>query len=340
MRLPPRLGTAIRITAFVLVLVIAASAMFLFVGVSRPATDVTWGATFSDVYARGLGLDPHETYRAILDDLGVRHLRLIAQWDQIESQPGVFSFGELDWQLREAAARGVTVILAVGMKTPRWPECHIPPWAQSLGATDAQHKALLDFMTAVVDRYTNHPEIKIWQVENEPYMPFGECPPADTSLLKEEIALTHRLDPLRPVLISDTGEFSLWWKVASLGDMVGTTLYRIVYSDPLSGYLTYPLPALFYGRKELLVNWLFGKKVINIELQAEPWAHESVATISPAERDKTMSVAQFGSIIDYARRTGIKEFYLWGAEWWYFMKEKQNNAAFWDAAKQVFNSGT
>ena len=32
----------------------------------------------------------------------------------------------------------------------------------------------------------------------------------------------------------------------------------------------------------------------------------------------------------------LKEFYLWGAEWWYWMKEKQNKPEIWDEAKKLF----
>jgi hypothetical protein len=32
--------------------------------------------------------------------------------------------------------------------------------------------------------------------------------------------------------------------------------------------------------------------------------------------------AHFRDDIDYARRTGADRVYLWGAEWWLFMREK------------------
>jgi hypothetical protein len=29
----------------------------------------------------------------------------------------------------------------------------------------------------------------------------------------------------------------------------------------------------------------------------------------------------------------MKEIYVWGVEWWYWMKITQNNSTLWDAAK-------
>ncbi len=45
---------------------------------------------------------------------------------------------------------------------------------------------------------------------------------------------------------------------------------------------------------------------------------------------------QFKANIDFAKKTGLKEFYLWGSEWWYWMKKKQNRPAIWDQAKKIF----
>jgi 2-iminoacetate synthase ThiH len=36
------------------------------------------------------------------------------------------------------------------------------------------------------------------------------------------------------------------------------------------------------------------------------------------EQDKTMSAEDIKKNIAFAKKTGIKEVYFWGAEWWYF----------------------
>src|SRR3990172_402270 len=72
--------------------------------------DADLGATFSTVYADDLAIDWREAYTAMLEDLGVRRLRLPAYWSRIEPEPGVFDFSELDWQLEQADRRGAKVI--------------------------------------------------------------------------------------------------------------------------------------------------------------------------------------------------------------------------------------
>src|SRR5258708_33217649 len=59
---------------------------------------VTFGVSFSDKYAHELGLEPHQTLVALLDDVKVRRFRLMSYWDEIEPQPGQYDFSELDWE--------------------------------------------------------------------------------------------------------------------------------------------------------------------------------------------------------------------------------------------------
>jgi len=43
-------------------------------------------------HSEELGLDWKKTYLAILDDLKVKNLKLVAYWDLIEEEPGVYNF--------------------------------------------------------------------------------------------------------------------------------------------------------------------------------------------------------------------------------------------------------
>jgi len=49
-----------------------------------------------------------------------------------------------------------------------------------------------------------------------------------------------------------------------------------------------------------------------------------------------MNFEQFKENIAYAKTAGFSENYFWGAEWWYWMKEKQNHPEFWNYAKELF----
>jgi len=48
-----------------------------------------------------------------------------------------------------------------------------------------------------------------------------------------------------------------------------------------------------------------------------------------------MDIDKFDEIIDFAKKTGFDEQYLWGAEWWYWMKT-QGNDEYWNHAKELF----
>ena len=75
---------------------------------------------------------------------------------------------------------------------------------------------------------------------------------------------------------------------------------------------------------------------MNVELQAEPWGPKLLYDISLEEQEKTMNAEQFKKNIEYAKKTGFDYHYLWGAEWWYWMKEKQGDPSIWNEAKMLF----
>lgn len=300
-----------------------------------PREDVHLGMTFSSRYATDLGLDWRETYLALLDDVGVRKLRLPVYWDLVEREKGAYDFSDLDWQLAEAKKRDAAVILAVGSKVPRWPECHIPAWARD--DTALRQEALLTFIRKAVGRYREETVIVKWQVENEPFLRFGVCPDFDVEFLEREVALVKALDPSRPVLLTDSGELSLWYGAASRGDEFGTTLYRDIYSANVGGYFTYPVGPNFFRAKEWVVR-LFSQqdKFSVIELQAEPWASGWLVNVPLEEQFITMNERRLEENVTYARRVGFQDIYLWGGEWWYWLKVKHDYPAVWEKGKELF----
>jgi len=315
-------------------IVLLIGALFLYA--PRRAQKTTWGVVFSQMHAQKLGLDWKETYLALLDDLKVRDIKIAVNWDMIEPGAGQYDFGDLDWQLDQAASRNARVILVIGMKTPRWPECHIPDWATGIGKPKQQQE-ILDYLRTIVQRYANRPEITTWQVENEPLFPFGTCPWRDPQFLAHEADWVRSLDPVkRQVLISDSGEGSLWINAARVGDVVGVTMYRVAYFDKLGIYIHYPIPPAFYWIKKEIITKLFHKPVICVELQAEPWCPGSLYNSTVQEEKKTMPIGQLEANIGFAQKTGLDTFYLWGGEWWYWMKTKQNDSSFWDEAKKLW----
>jgi len=54
------------------------------------------------------------------------------------------------------------------------------------------------------------------------------------------------------------------------------------------------------------------------------------------EQSKSMDLEKFKEMIKYTEQTGFDEAYLWGAEWWYWLKEKHNDDAIWQEAKKLW----
>jgi hypothetical protein len=118
--------------------------------------------------------------------------------------------------------------------------------------------------------------------------------------------------------------------------MAGTTMYKKVWFRQLRMYVSYLFPPVFYYRKAQIVKKIFNKKVIVVELQAEPWGPALLYDSSLTEQEKTMNLEQFKYNVEFAKKTGLDTFYLWGSEWWYWMKVKQNNPEIWNEAKKLF----
>ncbi len=301
---------------------------------------LTYGVSFSKFHSDELKLDWKKVYLALLDDLKVRSFRLSAHWPMVEPQDGKFNFSELDFQMREAQKRGASVILAVGRRLPGWPECHDPEWAKGKELNLREGK-LLDYMTAVVNRYKGFNNIKYWQVENEPYFTMfsrSDCGAFDENFLKKEVALVRRLDPGRPVLLTDSGEWGTWYKAYKNGDAFGTTMYLYVYfkQGGISEPVRYPLLPAFYRIKQNIIQTFFGKKPsLVIELPAEPWLLQPIIDTPLAFQLERMGPDKFNEMLGFSGKTGFGSFYLWGAEWWYWMRD-HGHPEFWERARALF----
>ncbi|MCX6806730.1 MAG: beta-galactosidase [Candidatus Berkelbacteria bacterium] len=320
--------------AIVLILLVAAWYSLFFFNFT-PASENTYGVSFASAQAEYLGFDAKEVYSALLDDLGVKNLRISVYWNRLQPQKDKYDFSELDWQMDQAQKHNASVILAIGRRVPRWPECHSPTWAKNLSKQEEEN-ALLSYLETVVLHYKNRPALRIWQVENEPFLDlFGECPRHDKKLLKKEINLVEKLDPNHPTMVTDSGEFGTWARTHGLGEYLGTSIYRIV-AEWWSGYVKYGgfIPPAFYPIKAWLVQKPMDQIIIS-ELQAEPWTRKELLKTSIQEQFKSMSLKQFKKNIVFAQRTGFTEIYFWGAEWWYWMKS-QDHPEFWEEARKLF----
>ncbi len=299
--------------------------------------EMEYGVTFSHKQASNLGLPWREVYLAMLDDLGVKKLRLSAYWDELEQERGVWNWDYLDWQISEAEKRNVEIVLAVGGRLPRWPECHFPEWSKASSTSERQIDTL-QYIRKTIERYRDRGAIRYWQIENEPFLPhFGECPDLDVKFLDEEIALVKTLDS-REVMMTDSGELSLWVPAAKRADIFGTTMYLDTYSAKLKSYIHYPIePGFFQFKKNISKLFASPKDWIVIELQAEPWGPVPFQQLEKKDRDRTMDLEKFKKITEFARQAGFKKLYLWGVEWWYWEKKINNDPKIWEEAKNLYH---
>lgn len=325
----------IGITILILLATIIILLVYFNIPVSTFNKDAKLGVTFSSRYASDIHLNWKEVYLAMLDDLRVKKIRIPIYWNLVEKNENEYDFSDLDWQLSEAWQRNAEVILVIGQKVPRWPECAIP---ERLKNDDQKRKTeLLKFIEVVVTRYKNNPEVKYWQVENEPFLPFGICPKLDVNLLDSEIALVKKLDPGRKIIVSDSGELSLWVRAASRADVFGTTMYRTIWKKGL-GYFDYPIGPRFFQFKYFL-NKIIARQnnAIVVELQAEPWVAGYTTEVALTEQFKSMNAEKLKDNVNFARQVGFPEIYLWGVEWWYWLKAEKNHPELWETAKTLFS---
>lgn len=322
----------------VLLVFIAIVLTYILLTLREMPRQIRYGATFSTMYAEELGLNWREVYIAMLDDLQVRDIRIPAYWERIEAEKDTYDWSELDFMLREARVRDADVVLAIGRRVPRWPECHIPAWAETL-PWEEQKVELRDYMTALIERYKDNPAVEYWQVENEPYLGVFapmHCGKLDKAFLEEEFALVRSLDT-RPILVTDSGNLGAWWGPYKHGDAFGTSLYIYFWTPNFGQYRTY-LPPLFYRAKDRLMSIFHGEKPsILIELALEPWLMQPIKDTPIDVQLTRMDQEKFDEIIEYASRTGFEKQYLWGVEWWYYMAEREH-PEFWDSAQTLYES--
>lgn len=295
---------------------------------------VRMGTSFSIDAARDLGVDWQANFTALLDDMHMKHFRLMSYWENSEKQPGSYNFEDLDWQMNEVAKRGATVSLAIGLRQPRWPECHQPAWARQLEVTNksAWNQSIETYIQTVVDRYKNHPALENWHLENEYFnRNFGDCRDFSVDRLKAELNLVKRHDPKHQVIVTLADQLGFPF-FGPYPDLYGTSLYKGNYVK-FYGYFPYPIPSQFYSAKAYFVKLLHGKEMFIHELQLEPWGPKPTKEMSVKDQDHYMDTKRMQENLDFAKQTGMKKMNLWGAEWWYWRKTKLNDPRPWNLVK-------
>lgn len=296
-----------------------------------------FGTTFIAKYARYLDLDPEETLDAMINDLGIKRYRLVSYWSSHEPNKDKYDFSDLDWQFKKIEKAGGTVSLAIGLRQPRWPECHMPGWAHNLPEGEWQ-KELNEYLEVVIDRYKDSPALESYQLENEYLLEvFGECPDFSRERLIAEFDLVKKLDPNHPIIVTRSNNAVPSWPVGKpRADIVGAAVYKRVWDKTVTKrYFEYPLPAWYYAFLTGGTELTTGRNTILHELQAEPWPPMGLKEASLEEQNKSFDAKRLPSRLEYAVDTGMRTIDIWGTEWWYWRKVKANDPSVWETGKET-----
>lgn len=294
------------------------------------------GIVYSFKQAEDFGFEPKQALVKILDQLEPKYLRVIAYWDRIEKQPGIFDFSEIDFQMKEAQRRGIKVTLIIGEKTPRWPECHYPSWLDSENRQERQ-VAVMKYLEAIVKKYREDSALEFWQLENEPFLAFGECPNLNHRDFYEKLKLLKSLDN-REIILTTSGELDTWFRAFAFGDRIGFSVYRRFFvSTPWKKIgLDYPILPNFYSTKASFWQLFFKKEVMITELQLEPWLEKKIVETPLEDQFRELDFDRLVAYLDYAERIRLPRFYLWGVEWWLWLEENGHPEFINYVAKNVF----
>lgn len=305
---------------------------------SEQSKPLQLGVSFIPDYASSLGVDPSQTMDGLLG-IGVKHFRLVSYWSDMEPTPGHYDFSQLDWQFQKAEAAHAKITLTLGLRQPRWPECHAPDWASKEPISQWQPQ-LEKFMAAVEQRYQHSPSLQDYQVENEYFLKgFGTCTDFSRSRLVSEYQLVKKLDPQHPIIVARSNN-TLGFPVGQpQPDEFSISVYKRVWDAGVTHrYLEYPQPSWLYGFIAGTQR-IFNHRDMRIaELQAEAWPPngQTIPQTSLVEQNKSLDAKRLAGRFTYAKNTGMRQIDAWGAEYWYYRLQVLHDPSLWNVAKQEY----
>lgn len=326
-----------------------------------------YGTSYSFEQAGWYGYDGRANFVKLLDDVKFDWVRLPFFWDRMISESGEFNkyFEDIEFAVSEAEKRNVKVVIALGLKTPYYPEYHFPinisrqvSFGQTIGAGHPIADKLLEIDNKVVSRLSKYENITYWQIENEPFLANVNNWKIEKSLIKEEIKVVRETDPdNRPIIINHVGPavFDRKWKqlvdVMQPGDVFGVNAYFKTQGInlfafglfgnelkiPWPRWLIWPVQSWYFlspnyetMKKELAV------KNINLwvlEMQAEPYVNNLEYA---ASGNYSFTVSDIERALTYLKNHRVESIGLWGANFWIY-REKMGDYSWIDEVKKTVN---
>lgn len=286
-----------------------------------------------------------------LQSLGITWVRLGCYWDEIEKQPNKYSFDTLNGIVKFCERNRLKIVMCLGMKSPRWPEFHIPTHKNHLFDTSKQIitpeqtellNNVIQFNEHCVQHFGRSNAILVWQIENEGLDASGPNNfSISPSFLKEEIKSLKRQDRKRKIMLSLWGNQLVakgnYKEAIKIADIVALDIYprvprRIIldwvrYESPNYRELTYVSQYIKHSGKEFWVA----------ESQAEPWEISEAAKNS--SNPPSFLPNHFEGNLNSVLSLNPKVIILWGFEYWVWRKMQGDNR-YIDAAKRAVEKYT
>lgn len=292
-----------------------------------------WGFSYSPKQAERWNLDWKESYVFLLDELRPQSIRIPLYWDETEKEPGVLSFERVEFLLREAKKRNIPVVLNIGYRVFRYPECHVPEWVQQRTPQQFE-EALLSYLGHVINylsKSTLKGTLEAIQIENEARNELQkQCPPTPYTLLEKEVVIVKDTFPDMPVVLTWAGDLppSDYKTYIRYGDIVAASFFPRRWNHVLYLYdevFSWGILSIRHIGRERAAAESIGKQFWISEFEAEPWGEEN-ETATP-ER-----ITRYKKLLDSFG--GTERVYLWGAEWWAW-KAKQGDTRILSFIKEL-----
>lgn len=291
------------------------------------------GITFSDNEINYLKQSPQKAWKEAML-FPFNSYRLCAYWNTIQPEKNTWNDTSLVGYIQQLEEIGKTCIVALGQKSPRWPEFHVPVWVKNL-PKEAQEEALLTYLDKLVRCLKQYACITHWQLENEPFDASGpQKRIISEQILISELQLVRSIDS-RPIVGTLWGNtLSLrnnFPKIQRLYDVVGLHLY---FRTPL-------FPKIYLGPLDSIgtIKNIIGsttKPVWITELQAEPWDFFHPEDKSK-KRTESMSAHRVMTHFNTILPLSCERIYFWGYEYWYFLKMRQD-LSYWNSIHSILDT--
>lgn len=326
-----------------------------------------YGVSYSFEQAGWFGVNPREDYVRMLEDYKFDWVRLPFFWNQMVEEDGSFNknFDDLKFAIGEAQKRNIKVIVAIGAKTPYYPEYHWPEkieekvkFGEIIGADHAAAGDILAIDEEVVRELSAFDNIIFWQVENEPLVGNVNKWKIDPSLVAEEAEVVRKTDPKdRPIILNHaaTGFYDNSWQallpILKEGDVFAVNaFFKTKGTDLISAkvlgreihvlwpdHLVWPVHSWFIFspdfskiKKTVEAN---GNDLWILEMQSEPYIKNIEEAKDPLLSFEPKDIAASDRFL---RSYGIKSIGFWGVHFWRF-KENRGDFSWSDSVKGIAN---